>query len=67
MYDWTFDELTAYSLNRLVEPTPNPWATLGTWAAIALGIPLAVLVLGASLVVLLLSVVQKIAIDGVVL
>ena len=28
----------------------NPWATLGTWASIAFGIPLAVLVLGASLV-----------------
>jgi len=28
----------------------NPWATLGTWAIIAFGIPLAVLVLGASLV-----------------
>ena len=27
-----------------------PWATLETWASIALGIPLAVLVLGASLV-----------------
>jgi len=33
-------------LNRI----PNPWATLGVWAAIAFGIPLAVLVLGASLV-----------------
>ena len=29
---------------------PNPWATVGLWASIALGIPLAVLVLGASLV-----------------
>src|SRR5262245_9018179 len=29
---------------------PNPWATLGMWAGIAFGIPLAVLVLGASLV-----------------
>ena len=28
---------------------PNPWATLWTWAAIAFGIPLAVLALGASL------------------
>jgi hypothetical protein len=28
----------------------NPWATLGMWAGIALGSPLAVLVLGASLV-----------------
>jgi hypothetical protein len=28
---------------------PNPWVTLATWASIALGIPLVVLVLGASL------------------
>ena len=28
---------------------PNPWVTLGTWASIAFGIPLVVLVLGASL------------------
>jgi hypothetical protein len=28
---------------------PTPWATLGTWAAIAFGIPLAVLAFGASL------------------
>jgi hypothetical protein len=31
-------------------PPPNPWATLGMWASIAFGVPLAVLVLGASLV-----------------
>ena len=29
---------------------PIPWATLEMWAAIAVGIPLAVLILGASLV-----------------
>ena len=29
---------------------PNRWTTLGTWAAIAFGIPLVVLVLGSSLV-----------------
>jgi hypothetical protein len=29
---------------------PNPWATLGMWAAIAFGVPLVVLVLGSSLV-----------------
>jgi hypothetical protein len=29
---------------------PNPWVTLGTWASIAFGIPLVVLMLGASLV-----------------
>jgi len=29
---------------------PKPWATLGMWAGIAFGIPLVVLVLGASLV-----------------
>ena len=37
----TFDDLI---------PAPNPWNTLGIWAIIALGIPLAVLALGASLV-----------------
>jgi hypothetical protein len=29
---------------------PNPWAAVGMWASIALGIPLVVLVLGSSLV-----------------
>jgi hypothetical protein len=29
---------------------PNPWATLGWWASIAFGVPLVVLVLGASVV-----------------
>jgi hypothetical protein len=29
---------------------PSPWVTLGTWAAIAFGIPLVVLALGSSLV-----------------
>ena len=29
---------------------PNPWATLGVWASVALGVPLAVLALGSSLV-----------------
>jgi hypothetical protein len=29
--------------------TPDPWGTLGAWAGIAFGIPLAVLALGASL------------------
>src|SRR5262245_42548647 len=33
-----------------IGPQPAPWATLGMWAGIAFGIPLAVLVLGASLV-----------------
>jgi hypothetical protein len=33
-----------------IRDPPNPWATLGMWAGIAFGIPLAVLVLGASLV-----------------
>ena len=28
---------------------PHPWVTLGTWAGIAFGIPLIVLVLGSSL------------------
>jgi len=33
-----------------IRDLPNPWATLGTWASIAFGIPLVVLILGASLV-----------------
>jgi hypothetical protein len=33
-----------------IRHNPNPWATLGVWAGIAFGIPLAVLALGASLV-----------------
>ena len=31
-------------------PAPYPWTILGIWASIAVGIPLAVLALGASLV-----------------
>ena len=47
----TVDELQAdYLLKDLIEPNPNPWATLGVWASIAFGIPLAVLALGPSLV-----------------
>src|SRR5262245_30167815 len=34
----------------IIDKPPNPWATLGLWASIAFGIPLAVLALGASLV-----------------
>jgi hypothetical protein len=30
-------------------PDPKPWATIGIWASVALGIPLVVLILGASL------------------
>ncbi len=30
--------------------SPNPWGKVGFWASIAFGIPLAVLILGASLV-----------------
>jgi len=57
--EWTNDELRAYLLYRIIEPnrmigTPSLWATYGKWAiiraSIAFGIPLAVLVLGASLV-----------------
>jgi hypothetical protein len=33
-----------------IRDLPNPWVTLGTWASIAFGIPLVVLILGASLV-----------------
>jgi hypothetical protein len=39
----TFDDLIA-------ERVPQPWTTIGVWAIIAFGIPLAVLLLGASLV-----------------
>jgi hypothetical protein len=57
--EWTVDELRAYQLYRIIEPnriigTPSLWATLWRWAImraiIAFGIPLAVLILGASLV-----------------
>src|SRR5262245_50027813 len=37
----TFDDLI---------PAPKPWATMAMWAAVAFGIPLVVLILGASLV-----------------
>jgi hypothetical protein len=33
-----------------IRDLPNPWMTLGMWAAIAFGIPLVVLILGSSLV-----------------
>ena len=42
------DEQIATALKRTI--IRNPWATLAMWASIALGIPLVVLVLGASLV-----------------
>jgi len=48
--EWTEDERETFLLHDLIEPMPNPWMTLGMWAAIAFGIPMAVLVLGASLV-----------------
>ena len=41
------DEQIATALKSTIK---NPWATLGVWVSIAFGIPLAVLVLGASLV-----------------
>ena len=40
----------AYAVRGIAVPTPNPWATLGMWVAVALGIPLAVLIIGSSLV-----------------
>ena len=40
----------AYAVRGIAVPTPNPWATLGMWVAVALGIPLVVLILGSSLV-----------------
>jgi hypothetical protein len=45
-------ELTQKLYKDLGIPTrelPNPWATLGVWASVAFGVPLVVLVLGASL------------------
>jgi hypothetical protein len=50
-----YPEYKDLSDNELVQKlygihVPNPWATLGMWASIAFGIPLAVLALGASLV-----------------
>jgi hypothetical protein len=48
---WTDDELRAYiAMPKQITPTAIPWATLGIWASIAVGIPLAVLIIGASLV-----------------
>jgi hypothetical protein len=47
---WTDDELLAYMSLPDTRPAPNPWANLGWVTAIALGIPLVVLVLGSSLV-----------------
>jgi hypothetical protein len=47
--EWTEEELMAHILYRIIGPTPNPWRSVGLAAAVALGIPLAVLVLGASL------------------
>ena len=44
--DFTDEEIAT----ALKSTIPNPWTSVGTVAAIAFGIPLAVLVLGASLV-----------------
>jgi len=46
----TLKPVTDPALIKRLERTPHPWATLGMWASIAFGIPLVVLVLGASLV-----------------
>jgi hypothetical protein len=45
----TLKPVTDPALIKRLERTPNPWASLGRVAAIAIGIPLAVLALGASL------------------
>jgi hypothetical protein len=42
--------VTDPALIKRLERTPNPWASLGWVTALAFGIPLAVLALGASLV-----------------
>jgi hypothetical protein len=41
--------VTDPTLIKRLERTPNPWASLGTAAAIAFGIPLTILALGSSL------------------
>jgi hypothetical protein len=43
-------DLLAYGTPPDMRSAPNPWASLGTAAAIAFGIPLVVLALGSSLV-----------------
>jgi len=45
---WTDDELRAFLIEMI--PTANPWVRLGVWASTAFGIPLAVLIIGSSLV-----------------
>jgi hypothetical protein len=49
---WSDDELVAYAFSKDQERLSAlfPWFTLGTWAGIASGVPLAVLILRASLV-----------------
>jgi len=45
--DFTDEQIATALKSTIIR---NPWATLGVWAGIAAGIPLAVLVVGASLV-----------------
>jgi hypothetical protein len=45
----TLKPVTDPTLIKRLERTPNPWASVGRAAAIALGIPLAILALGLSL------------------
>jgi hypothetical protein len=48
---WSDDELLAhYTVGPSRKEVPSPWTSLGQVAAIAFGIPLAILVLGSSLV-----------------
>jgi hypothetical protein len=44
------DETKPFDPDEFLRKHATPWATLGVWASIAFGIPLAVLVLGSSLV-----------------
>jgi hypothetical protein len=47
---WGHGETEAVLAAKAAGRPPNPWATVGMWAAIAFGIPLVVLALGSSLV-----------------
>jgi hypothetical protein len=47
--DGTPEEEMLKAMRARFGPDPNPWTKLGMWASVAFGIPLVVLILGASL------------------